>query len=88
MGCGRFGQQSAAAELQTYIEANVAYIDTHRKQVRVLTAIAMNFTDEDGRTQLTHDASVYGTSLAPLQDLLERGQRAANSATSTRAPWP
>jgi hypothetical protein len=36
----------------------------------------MNFTDEDGRTRLTHDASVYGTSLAPLQDLLERGQRA------------
>jgi hypothetical protein len=48
----------------------------HRKQVRVLATIAMNFTDEDGRTRLTHDASVYGTSLAPLQDLLERGQRA------------
>ncbi|ETK37701.1 hypothetical protein MPTA5024_02400 [Microbispora sp. ATCC PTA-5024] len=68
--------QSAGAELQTYIEANVAYIDMHRKQVRVLTAIAMNFTDVDGRTRLPHDASVYGTSLAPLQAILERGQRA------------
>ncbi|MEU7867256.1 TetR/AcrR family transcriptional regulator [Dactylosporangium sp. NPDC049140] len=65
-----------AAELRAYIEANVAYIGTHRKHVQVLTAIAMNFTDEDGRTRLRHDASVYGTSLAPLQDLLERGQRA------------
>lgn len=68
--------ESAAAELRAYIEANVAYIRIHRKHVRVLTAIAMNFTDEDGRTRLTHDASVYGTSLAPLQDILERGQRA------------
>ncbi|MEV6930778.1 TetR/AcrR family transcriptional regulator [Dactylosporangium sp. NPDC051485] len=65
-----------AAELRAYIEANVEYIGTHRKHVRVLTAIAMNFTDEDGRTRLRHDASVYGTSLAPLQDILERGQRA------------
>ncbi|PRY34779.1 TetR/AcrR family transcriptional regulator [Umezawaea tangerina] len=70
------GAESAAAELRAYIEANVQYIGTHRKHVRVLTEIAMNFTDEDGRTRLTHDASVYGTSLAPLQDLLERGQRA------------
>lgn len=67
--------QSPAAELQAYIEANVGYIQAHRKHVRVLTAIAMNFTDEDGRTRLSHDASVYGTSLAPLQDILERGQR-------------
>jgi AcrR family transcriptional regulator len=68
--------ESAAAELRAYIEANVAYIGIHRKEVRVLTAIAMNFTDENGRTRLTHDASVYGTSLTPLQEILERGQRA------------
>jgi AcrR family transcriptional regulator len=68
--------ESAAAELRAYIEANVDYIGVHRKEVRVLTAIAMNFTDEDGRTKLSHDASVYGTSLAPLQEILERGQRA------------
>jgi len=67
---------SPAAELRAYIEANVEYIGAYRKQVKVLTAIAMNFTDEDGRTRLTHNASVYGVSLAPLQDLLERGQRA------------
>jgi AcrR family transcriptional regulator len=66
---------SPAAELRAYIEANVDYLGAHRKQVRVLTAIAMNFTDENGRTRLTHDASVYGQSLAPLQDILERGQR-------------
>jgi AcrR family transcriptional regulator len=72
----RTGQTTdPAAELRAYIEANVEYIGRYRKHVRVLTAIAMNFTDEDGRTRLTHDASVYGTSLAPLQDLLERGQR-------------
>lgn len=65
-----------AEELQGYLESNVAYIGSHRKQVKVLTTIAMNFTDEDGKTRLTHDASVYGASLSPLQDILERGQRA------------
>lgn len=68
--------QRPSTELRAYIEANVAYIAEHRKQVRVLTAIAMNFTDEDGRTMLRHDASVYGASLDPLQDILKRGQNA------------
>ena len=79
---------SPAAELQAYIEANVDYIGTHRKHVRVLTAIAMNFTDEDGRTKLTHNASVYGASLAPLQDMLQRGQHSGefrDFATRTMA---
>jgi AcrR family transcriptional regulator len=67
---------TAAAELAAYIESNVEYIGAHRKQVRVLTAIAMNFTDEAGHTKLPQDASVYEQSLKPLRELLERGQRA------------
>ncbi|MEW1653861.1 TetR/AcrR family transcriptional regulator [Streptomyces sp. NPDC093707] len=64
-----------ADELRAYIEANVEYIGSHRDRVRALVAIAMNFTDEDGRSRLLPlDASVYGDSLAPLQDILQRGQ--------------
>ncbi|MGG2460565.1 TetR/AcrR family transcriptional regulator [Streptomyces sp. RGM 3693] len=67
-------QPSPVDELTAYIEANVEYIATYRDQVRALVVIAMNFTDEDGRSRLALDASVYGDSLAPLQDILRRGQ--------------
>ncbi|MGI5155998.1 TetR/AcrR family transcriptional regulator [Microbispora sp. CA-102843] len=67
-------ESGAAAELRAYIEANVRYIATHRKQVKALLAIVMSFAEDDGRTKLRHDASVYGASLTPLQDLLRRGQ--------------
>ncbi|QHC22579.1 TetR/AcrR family transcriptional regulator [Streptomyces sp. GS7] len=68
-------QPTPADELRAYIEANVEYIATHRDRVRALVSIAMNFTDEDGRSRLLPlDASVYGDSLAPLQDILRRGQ--------------
>jgi AcrR family transcriptional regulator len=69
-------QASPADELRTYIETNVDYIATHSKQTKVLVAIAMNFTDENGSSKLQLDASVYGESLAPLQDILRRGQAA------------
>jgi AcrR family transcriptional regulator len=67
-------QPDPAAELRAYLAANIEYIATHRDQVKVLVIIAMNFTDDDGRTKLQHDGSVYETSLAPLRDILERGQ--------------
>jgi AcrR family transcriptional regulator len=67
-------QPDPAAELRAYLKANIEYIATHRDQVKVLVIIAMNFTDDDGRTKLQHDASVYEASLAPLRDILERGQ--------------
>ncbi|PJN36340.1 hypothetical protein CG747_33720 [Streptomyces sp. CB02959] len=64
-----------ADELRAYIEANVEYLGSHRERVKALVAIAMNFTDEDGRSRLLPlDASVYGDSLAPLRDILQRGQ--------------
>ncbi|MYT32986.1 TetR/AcrR family transcriptional regulator [Streptomyces sp. MspMP-M5] len=68
-------EPTPADELRAYIEANVEYIGSHRERVKALVAIAMNFTDEDGRSRLLPlDASVYGDSLAPLQDILQRGQ--------------
>ena len=67
-------QPDPRAELRVYLTANIEYIATHRDEVKVLVAIAMNFTDEDGRTKLPLDASVYGASLAPLRDILARGQ--------------
>lgn len=67
-------QPDPAGELRAYLTANIEYIATHRDEVKVLVAIAMNFTDDDGRTKLQHDASVYGASLAPVRDILARGQ--------------
>jgi AcrR family transcriptional regulator len=69
-------QPTPADELRAYIEANIEYIATHRDAVKALVAIAMNFTDEDGRAKLLPDSSVYAESLAPLQDILRRGQEA------------
>ncbi|QUQ65605.1 TetR/AcrR family transcriptional regulator [Kutzneria sp. CA-103260] len=69
-------QPTPAGELRAYIEANVEYIATHRDAVKALVTIAMNFTDEDGRSRLLPDASVYGESLEPLRDILRRGQQA------------
>lgn len=68
--------ESPPQELAAYIAANVEYIDRHRRDAAVLSTIAINHVDGDGRSRLRHDASVYGTALAPLQDILERGQRA------------
>jgi AcrR family transcriptional regulator len=69
-------QPTPADELRAYIEANVEYIATHRDAVKALVTIAMNFTDENGRSHLLPDATVYGESLAPLRDILGRGQEA------------
>lgn len=70
------GDGTPADELRAYVAANVRYIAEHRDDVRVLTSIAMNFTTDDGDSKLQHDASVYGVALAPLQDILTRGQAA------------
>ncbi|WP_414942876.1 TetR/AcrR family transcriptional regulator [Amycolatopsis sp. cmx-11-51] len=61
-------------ELRAYIEANVGYVAEHRDDVKVLVAIAVGFTDENGESKLRSDASVYEASLAPLRDILSRGQ--------------
>ncbi|WP_274918076.1 hypothetical protein [Streptomyces sp. WZ-12] len=64
-----------ADELWAYIQANVAYVGSHRERVKGLVANAMNFTDEDRRSRLLPlHASVYGDSLAPLLDNLQHGQ--------------
>lgn len=51
-------QPTPADELRAYIEANVEYLVTHRDAVKALVTIAMNFTDEDGRSRLLPDTSV------------------------------
>ena len=61
-------------ELRSYIESNVEYVAAHRDDVKVLVAIAVGFTDGDGKSKLDADASVYDASLAPLRDILGRGQ--------------
>ncbi|OLR90054.1 TetR/AcrR family transcriptional regulator [Actinokineospora bangkokensis] len=66
-------QADPAAELRAYLESNIDYIATHRAEVAALVAIAMNHTDERGGAREV-DASVYGESLRPLEDILRRGQ--------------
>lgn len=69
------GLDAPAEQLRAYIESNVEYIASHRDDVKVLTAIALDFIDDDGASKLENNASVYDLSLAPLRDILGRGQQ-------------
>lgn len=66
--------ETPAGELRAYIESNIDYIASHPRQVAALVAITMNITDDRVHSQPRPDASVPGQSLAPLQDILRRGQ--------------
>jgi AcrR family transcriptional regulator len=69
------GLASPADELRAYIESNVEYVSSHRDDVKVLVAITVNFRDDEGKSLFPLDASVYQIALAPLRDILGRGQQ-------------
>lgn len=63
-----------ADQLRSYIGTNIEYIATHRAETRALVSIAMTHVDKAGRSRLRSDAWRYEQSLAPLEDILIRGQ--------------
>lgn len=66
--------ETSAGELRAYIESNIDYIASHPKQVAALVAITMNSTNGQRHGKPRPGTSVPGQSLAPLQDILRRGQ--------------
>jgi len=70
-----------AGELRAYIESNIDYIASHPKQVAALVAITMNATVDQGPSKPRTDASNLEQSLAPLQDILRRGQEVGELAS-------
>jgi len=65
---GRMGTAGTAAEaLRGYIEGNVAFVDTHREQMKALTEIFMSGGFE-------YDAASEKAAVSPLEHILRSGQ--------------
>src|SRR5690606_36072502 len=60
--------------LRAYIEANIEYLDSHRKEAIAIGEIVLNVRDENGRLRCGRHTD--GPVLQPLIELLEAGQRA------------
>jgi AcrR family transcriptional regulator len=60
-------QSSAAGALRTYIQANAAFIGTHRTQMRALLDIFMN-------GGFHYDETTERTVVSPVEEILRRGQ--------------
>ena len=65
--------ESASEQLRAYLESNLAFIATHRREVMVVGEIFMNFRDKDGRSKF--DPASEEPIFAPLVEMLEQGQR-------------
>lgn len=61
------GQSSAADALRTYIQANAAFIGTHRIQMKAFLDIFMN-------GGLHYDETTELTVVSPVEEILRRGQ--------------
>lgn len=63
------GQHSAAARLRRYIEGVVGFIDTHRTQMKALTAILLG-------GGMDYDADTDRAVVSPVEQILRDGQAA------------
>lgn len=63
-----------AEELRTYIRAFTDSLRVDPQVIRVLVAIGPHLTDEDGRPKVAHDVAMQEAALAPIEDILRRGQ--------------
>jgi AcrR family transcriptional regulator len=60
-------QPSAAGALRTYIESNVEFIGTHRRQMKALFDIFMN-------GGVHYDTATEQTVVSPIEEILRQGQ--------------
>jgi len=65
--------KTARETLRVYIESNIAFIGSHRKQMVALVEIFTNFRPEDGKPRF--DAGSEEPILAPLEAVLRQGQQ-------------
>lgn len=62
------------AQLRAYVEAFVASLHINPRGIRVLYAIGDHVTDDEGRPRLVHDRNLQEAAIAPVVDILRRGQ--------------
>jgi AcrR family transcriptional regulator len=63
-------------ELRAYVRAFVESLHVNPRAIRVMLTIGENLTDEQGRSRLLHDPGLQEMALAPIADILRRGQEA------------
>lgn len=68
--------ETPRAELRAYVSAFVEALTVDPKAIQVLYSIGQNFTDEAGRSPCLHDPALQEAAIAPLADILRRGQEA------------
>jgi AcrR family transcriptional regulator len=63
-------------QLRAYVSAFVEALDVDPKAIQVLYTIGQQYIDEEGRSKFLYDPALQEAALAPLQDILRRGQEA------------
>jgi AcrR family transcriptional regulator len=67
---------SPRGELRAYVGAFVESLHVNPRAIRVMLTIGENLTDEQGRSRLLNDPGLQEMALAPIADILRRGQEA------------
>jgi len=67
--------QTPRAQLRAYVGAFVESLHVNPRAVQVMYAIGDHWTDEQGRPRL-QDTAMHEAALAPIEDILRRGQEA------------
>jgi len=68
--------ETPRAQLRAYVGGFVESLHVNPRAVQVMYAIGDHMTDEQGRPRLLHDAAMQEAALAPIEDILRRGQEA------------
>lgn len=71
---------SPLGELRAYVTAFVEALDVDPKAIQVLYTLAQHLTDDQGRPRYLHNRALQEAAVAPLEDILRRGQTAGEFA--------
>lgn len=67
--------QGPAEELRAYIRGFMEAMRVDPKVIRVLITIGPHLTDAEGKPKVTRDVAMQEAALAPIEDILLRGQQ-------------
>lgn len=68
--------ETPRAQLRAYVGAFVESLHVNPRGIRVLYEIGNHIADADGRPRLPHDRELQEAAIAPIVDILRRGQEA------------
>lgn len=75
--------EGPAEELRSYIRAFTAAMRVDPLAIRVLVAIGPHLTDAEGKPKMAHDVAIQEAALAPIEDILRRGQQSGDFGAFT-----